>query len=117
MTIKLDRGAHATLVETFEQEGRLCVIIKMDVIIIGVFHNGYASVLEKNRGINYNEFNVNCVELSYSWGLERFHWGVPRLKDYWFLGFTSTYYEPELKTHEAVKKQTLELVEELNRED
>jgi hypothetical protein len=117
MTIRLDRGAYATIVETFVHTGRFCVIIKSEVVIIGEFHNGYVSVLKKNSGINYNEFKVDCVELSYSGSLERFHGIVPRVTDYWLLGFTSVSYEQEQKTHEAVKNLTLELVEELIQEE
>jgi len=111
------KDKESTIVETFEYQGRLCLIIRMDIAYFtdryGAFHNGYVSVLEENHGKHYDSFPIACEELSFSGDLQMFHEENPQMKGHWFVGFSSRPDKAETKTRAAVKARTLKLADEL----
>ena len=104
----------STIKEIFEHKGRTCLVVEMNIRMVGAFHNGYVEVSNKNKDKSYHDFvdQIQTDELTFSGKLED-----ERLKDKYFLGFDSCHFwndkKPESKTFESVKDRTIELCEEM----
>jgi hypothetical protein len=113
-------------VESFTYRRRLCVIVRVvnvDAHIApdGVCHNGYVSVIPRNRNKkHFNRFDdrIKTVELTYSGNLRFFHMScIP--KSQWFFGFDTLHFwnseQPTSQPYRSVKRQTLKLADEMIR--
>jgi hypothetical protein len=111
-------------VEQFEYRRRLCVIVKVINVPVsaapnGFCHNGYVSVIPRNRRRDYGNFSrIHTVELTYAGNLHFFKKSnIP--KSQWFLGFDTLHYwngeHPSSQSYAHVKRQIKKLADEMIR--
>lgn len=105
------------LMEVFEHLGRVCVVLRVE--IVGVTHNGYVSISDESKDNTTDIFDgITTDELTYEGELPAYQKEDPRIKGRRFVGFDTNHVwnieNPESQTFEAVRLKTLQLAEELD---
>ncbi|KKL78043.1 hypothetical protein LCGC14_2028770 [marine sediment metagenome] len=104
------------LVEVFKHRRRTCVVVRVNLMGIGVFHNGYAQVQPRHKGIDYNDLldRITTDELTFSGELTFDHADIAGRG---FVGFDTAHHHnrlyPETTTQERVRAKTVSLCNEL----
>ncbi|MFP4006367.1 MAG: hypothetical protein ACLFUR_06650 [Candidatus Hadarchaeia archaeon] len=97
------------IADIFKHRNRTCVVVRVNIGSVDVFHNGYVSVRDGNKETWYDYFQdrIETCELTFSDYLDQYD---EFDKEKWFLGFDTAHSwndrNSESKAFSAVRERT-----------